>query len=116
MLQERVEVLIRTASVFAAEVCRFFGVGPVNGGDFDSGDGKSGAGVGLRDIAATDKADMDSHVIGEPKFCNGETGNRDAASFEPAVYHSWLVGVLTQSNRNGVTSDINQECELPMSK
>jgi len=33
----------------------------VDRGDFDSGDGEGGAGVGFRDVAAADEADVEGH-------------------------------------------------------
>jgi hypothetical protein len=44
--------------VFAAEAADFFGVDAVDRGDFDSGDGKGSAGVGLGDIAAANEVDV----------------------------------------------------------
>jgi hypothetical protein len=61
MFQEGVELLIRRAAVFAAETGDFFGVGSMDGGDFDSGDGTCSASVGLGDVAAADEADVESH-------------------------------------------------------
>jgi hypothetical protein len=61
MLQESVEVLIGSAAVFAAEASDFFGVGSLDRGNFDSGDGTGGAGVGFRNVAAADEADVGSH-------------------------------------------------------
>ncbi len=53
--------MIGGAAVFAAEAGDFLGVGSVDGGDFDSRDGACGAGVGLRDVAAADKTDVEGH-------------------------------------------------------
>ncbi len=61
MLEKGVEVLIGSAAVFAAEAGDFLGVGSVDGGDFDSGDGARGAGMRLRDVAAADEADVNGH-------------------------------------------------------
>ncbi len=62
MIQEGVEIMVRRAAVLATEGGDFFGVGAVDGGDFDSGDGAGGASVSFRDVAATDEADVESHV------------------------------------------------------
>ena len=61
MIEKGVEVLIGGAAVFAAKAGDFFGVGSVDGGDFDAGDGAGGTGVSFRDIAAADEADVDGH-------------------------------------------------------
>jgi hypothetical protein len=61
MLQEGFKVLIGSAAVFAAETGDFFGVGSVDGGDLDAGDGASGAGVGIGDVAAADEANVGGH-------------------------------------------------------
>ena len=63
MLQERVEILIGSAAVFAAEAGDFLGVASVNRGDFNSGDGAGGAGVSLRDVAGTDESDVLGHEL-----------------------------------------------------
>ena len=47
--------------MFAAEESDFSGVGSVDGGDFDARDGTGGAGVGFRDVAAADEADVEGH-------------------------------------------------------
>ena len=47
--------------MFAAEAGDFFLVPSVEGGDLDSGDSLSGAGVGFRNVAAADEADVESH-------------------------------------------------------
>jgi hypothetical protein len=61
MFYEGFEILIGSAAVFAAEAGDFFGVGSVDSGDFDPGDGASSAGVRLRDVAAADESDVESH-------------------------------------------------------
>jgi hypothetical protein len=62
MLQEVVEILVRPAAVFAAEMGDLFGVDAVDGGDFDSGDGAGGASVCFCDVAAADEANVDGHL------------------------------------------------------
>jgi hypothetical protein len=47
--------------VFAAEAGDLFGVGAVDCGDFDPGDGAGGAGVSFRDVAAANEADVGGH-------------------------------------------------------
>ena len=47
--------------MFAAEAGDFFGVGSLDGRDFDAGDGTGGASVRLRDVAAADQADVGGH-------------------------------------------------------
>jgi hypothetical protein len=54
VFQEGGEVLIRSSSVFVAEMSDFFEVGAVDSGDFDPGDGSGRAGVSFRDVAAAD--------------------------------------------------------------
>ena len=61
MLEEGVEVMVGRAAVFAAEVGEFFGVGSVDRGDFDSRNGTGGTGVGHRDVAPADEADVGGH-------------------------------------------------------
>ena len=53
--------MIGSAAVFAGEAGDFFGIGSVDGGDCDSGDGAGGASVGLCDVAAADEADIERH-------------------------------------------------------
>ena len=47
--------------MFAAEAGDFFGVGSVDGGDFDAGDSAGSARMGFRDVAAADEADVEGH-------------------------------------------------------
>jgi len=61
MLEEGGEVREGSAAVFAAEAGDFFGIGAVNGGDFDIGNGAGGARVSFGDVAAADEADVDGH-------------------------------------------------------
>jgi len=61
MIEEGVEVLVWSAAMLAAKAGDFFGVGSVDGGDFDAGDGAGGARVGFRDVAAADQADVEGH-------------------------------------------------------
>ena len=61
MLQKCVEVLIGSAAVLAAEARDFFGIGSVDSRDFNSRNGARGAGMGFRDVAAADEADMRRH-------------------------------------------------------
>ena len=68
MLQESIEVLIRRAPVFTAELRDFFRVCAIDGRDLDPGNCERRSSVCLRDIAATDEADVNSHVIQRIRF------------------------------------------------
>jgi len=54
MIEEGFEIWVGRGAVLAGETGDFFGIGSVDGGDFDAGDGPGGAGVGFRDVAAAD--------------------------------------------------------------
>src|SRR5690242_21265813 len=61
MIEKGFEVLVGSAAVLAAKAGDFFGIGSVDGGDFDAGDGACGARVSFRDVTAADEADVESH-------------------------------------------------------